>query len=132
MKTIRFLPVVILTLVFVTCSRYPHLHGPATGSAGGEVFFGLASYYGSGFSGRATASGERYDPSGYTAAHRSLPFGARVRVTNLSNDLSVIVTINDRGPQRGDRIIDLSYAAARELNMIKDGVVQVSVEVLPR
>ena len=96
----------------------------------GQVFVGVASYYGREFAGRTTSSGEKYDPSGYTAAHRTLPFGTSVRVTNLENQLSVIVRINDRGPQREDRILDLSLAAARELNMVQAGVVKVRVEIL--
>lgn len=126
-KRNRLLTVVILLLAVGACSRYPRPKAP--GSGVGEVSIGLASFYGNEFSGRPTASGERYDPSRYTAAHRSLPFGSLVRVTNLANNRSVVVTINDRGPQRGDRILDLSYAAARELNMINDGVVRVRVEV---
>src|SRR5687767_1435960 len=76
---------------------------------------GIASYYGSAHQGRKTASGERFDMNKLTAAHRTLPFGQKVRVTNLGNQRSVIVRINDRGPFVRGRIIDLSQAAAQEL-----------------
>ena len=66
----------------------------------------------------------------YTAAHRTLPFGTRVKVTNLKNGKSVIVRINDRGPAKKDRIIDLSYQAAKKIDMIRDGIVKVRVEVI--
>jgi rare lipoprotein A len=91
---------------------------------------GIASWYGPGFHGKPTASGETYDQNDLTAAHRTLPLGTRVRVTNLANDRRVTVRINDRGPFVGDRIIDLSRAAARELDMIGPGTARVRVEVL--
>jgi rare lipoprotein A len=91
---------------------------------------GVASWYGPGFHGKPTASGEIYDQSRLTAAHRTLPLGTRVRVTNTSNDRSVVVRINDRGPFVGDRILDLSQAAARELDMIGPGTARVTIEVL--
>jgi rare lipoprotein A len=78
---------------------------------------GMASWYGPGFQGRRTASGERFNTGSYTAAHRSLPFGTRVRVTNVRNGQSVVVRINDRGPFAGGRIIDLSKASARAIGM---------------
>jgi rare lipoprotein A len=79
-----------------------------------------------------TASGERMNPSALTAAHRTLPFGTRVRVENLSNGRSVVVRINDRGPFVGSRIIDVSRAAASEIGMIRSGVARVRVTVLGR
>ncbi len=91
---------------------------------------GLASWYGKKFHGRTTASGERYDMHALTAAHRTLPFGTRVRVTNLANGRRVVVRINDRGPFIRGRIIDLSYAAARQVGMVQAGVARVRVEVL--
>ncbi len=90
----------------------------------------MASYYGARHHGRKTASGEPFNQHALTAAHRTLPFGTRVRVTNLNNKKSVIVRINDRGPYAKGRIIDLSAQAARELNMIRAGVVPVRVERL--
>ncbi|AFY91857.1 septal ring lytic transglycosylase RlpA family protein [Chamaesiphon minutus] len=92
---------------------------------------GQASFYGNkpGEGGPLTANGERYNPGGYTAAHRSLPFGTRVRVTS-NNGRSVVVRINDRGPFIGGRIIDLSVAAARAIGLTNTGVGKVRMEVL--
>lgn len=89
---------------------------------------GQASFYASRFHGRATASGEPYDSTALTAAHRSLPFGTRVKVTNLRNKKSVIVTINDRGPFHRKRIIDVSKAAARKLDFVNRGLTRVRIE----
>lgn len=95
---------------------------------------GEASYYADKFEGRPTASGEPYDPSALTAAHRRLPFGTRVRVTRTdeSEGASVVVRINDRGPFAHGRMIDLSEAAARELDMVADGVAPVRLEIVER
>jgi rare lipoprotein A len=89
----------------------------------------MASYYGT-ESGSQTASGARFIPSAMTAAHRSLPFGTKVLVTNKSNGRSVVVTINDRGPFVGGRVIDLSTGAAGAIGMLGAGVARVSLEVL--
>jgi rare lipoprotein A len=91
---------------------------------------GHASWYGDEFARRPTASGERYDPAKLTGAHRTLPFGSRVRVTNLQNGRSVLVIINDRGPYAGRRAIDLSYGAARALGMVERGVTRVRIELV--
>jgi rare lipoprotein A len=91
---------------------------------------GQASYYGARHHGNKTASGERFDQHALTAAHRSLPFGSLLLVTNLRNDKSVVVRINDRGPYAKKRIIDLSQKAAEQLDMLRDGVVPVRVEQL--
>jgi len=105
---------------------------PRTGLGQPGVQRGLATFYGDEQQGGPTASGERFDKRKLTAAHRSLPLGTRVRVTNTKNGRSVEVRINDRGPYgHGGRIIDLSEAAARRLDMIDAGVVPVIVEVLP-
>jgi rare lipoprotein A len=93
---------------------------------------GIASFYGYDGSGNKTATGERFNPEGMTAAHRHLPFGTKVRVTNTRNGRSVIVRINDRGPFIRGRVIDLSYGAARVIGMIGRGVAPVKVEVLGR
>ncbi len=95
----------------------------ASGGGGG----GMASYY---WQGQRTASGAAFNPGGLTAAHRTLPFGTRVRVTNQSNGQSVVVVINDRGPFVGGRVIDLSLGAARAINMTGAGVARVSLQVL--
>lgn len=93
---------------------------------------GIASWYGPGFHGRQTANGERFNQNALTAAHRTLPFGTRVRVTNLNNGSSVVVRINDRGPFSRGRIIDLSAGAARAIGLQRSGVAPVSIEVLGR
>ena len=91
---------------------------------------GVASYYGQELAGNRTASGERFDPSGMTAAHRTLPFGSMVRVTNLANGQSVVVRINDRGPFGRNRVIDVSHAAAREIGLHRSGTARVSMSLL--
>jgi peptidoglycan lytic transglycosylase len=96
----------------------------------GDRQVGVASYYSQGHQGRRTASGEAFDMDAMTAAHRSLPFGTRVRVTNLANGRQAVVRINDRGPFRKDRIIDVSRAAARALGMVGRGVARVRLEVV--
>jgi rare lipoprotein A len=91
---------------------------------------GQASYYADKYHGKATASGELYDRKKFSAAHRNLKFGTMVRVTNMKNKRSVVVKVNDRGPFVRGRIIDLSYAAAVKLDMIKKGVADIILEVL--
>lgn len=104
--------------------------GPAAASPD-KVLHGKATYYADKYHGRTTASGEKYDKHKLTAAHRTLAFGTKVKVTNLSNSKSVVVTINDRGPfGKAERIIDLSRAAAEKIDMIQAGVVDVTVEIL--
>ncbi len=103
---------------------------PEAEPAAQEIGGGMASWYGSRFAGKPTASGERFDPSDYTAAHRSLPFGSRVRVTNSRTGESVVVRINDRGPFSGGRVIDVSRAAASELGLIGPGHAEVTLALL--
>lgn len=103
----------------------------ASSTAAGRVTTGQASWYGPGFFGNRTASGEVFRPGTLTAAHRTLPFGTMVRVTNLWNGRSAVVRINDRGPFHGNRVIDLAHGAARELGLTSSGVAQVRLEVLP-
>jgi rare lipoprotein A len=91
---------------------------------------GKASWYGKRFHGKKTASGERYDMYAMTAAHPTLPLPSYVRVTNLNNDRTAIVRVNDRGPFARDRIIDLSYAAANKLDIIKHGTAKVEIELI--
>src|SRR6056297_213133 len=95
-----------------------------------ELGEGSASFYGEELAGNPTASGERFDPAKLTAAHRTLPLGSRVRVTNMRNGESVVVRINDRGPFHGNRIIDLSEAAARRIGMLQRGTARVRLELL--
>jgi len=101
---------------------------PVTRAVGAMV--GIASFYHSSLVGNLTANGERYDEGALTAAHRTLGLGTRVRVTNLENRRSVVVTVNDRGPYAKGRIIDLSRRAARVLGFVHDGVTKVKVEPL--
>lgn len=91
---------------------------------------GQASWYGPGFYGNRTANGEVFRPGTMTAAHRTLPFGTRVRVTNLNNGRVAVVRINDRGPFHGNRVIDLGHGAAKELGVLSSGIARVKLEVL--
>jgi rare lipoprotein A len=91
---------------------------------------GVASYYSDEFHGKQTSNGEIYDMNGLTAAHRTFPFGTKVRITNLENSKSVVVRVNDRGPFHEGRIIDLSLGAAKELDLVKTGTARVRIEVL--
>ncbi len=99
-------------------------------SAEGYVERGTASWYGPGFHAERTSSGEPYDMYGMTAAHKTLPIPVVARITNLRNGRSVVVRINDRGPFVGDRIVDLSYAAAWKLDMLREGTAPVELRVL--
>jgi rare lipoprotein A len=91
-------------------------------------FSGVAAYYSTNYSGR-TARGDRYDPGKFTAAHRSLPFGTRLRVTDPRSQRSVVVVVNDRGPFTKGRVLDLSLAAAKALRMMDRGLVKVTAVV---
>lgn len=113
-----------------SCGTAPVGRGPADVRAERTEQTGLASFYAHKHHGRRTASGERYDMHALTAAHRSLPFGTDLRVTNLRNGRSVVVRVNDRGPYRKGRIVDVSLAAARKLGLVSRGVARVKVEVL--
>jgi rare lipoprotein A len=120
----------VMVLAQASCA-----HGrPASAAPPAKTFVGLASFYGPGFHGRETANGEIFNQRAMTAAHRTLPLGTVVRVTNLENDRSVVVRINDRGPYgrnyRRGTIIDVSKGAAERLRFIRDGLVQVRVEVV--
>lgn len=88
---------------------------------------GMASYYKSGYK---TASGERFNPNGLTCAHRTLPFGTKLRVTNIKTGKSVIVRVNDRGPFSHGRVLDLSFGAAREVGLVASGVGRISFEIV--
>lgn len=109
---------------------------PASSRTAGDLkptdlnFSGVASYYGDEFHGRKTANGERYDRAEFSAAHRSLPFGTLLKVRNTANDRSVIVRVNDRGPWKETRVLDVSYAAAKELDLVKSGTAQIEATVL--
>ena len=128
----RWIVTLSLAAALVGCSMSP-LRGPATSpsppSAVGEhIGSGKASYYGSQHHGKLTASGERFNQGALTAAHRTLPFGTNVRVTNTRNGKSVVVRINDRGPFVRGRIIDLSKAAFERIGNTRSGIIRVRLE----
>lgn len=117
------LMILIFIISFPGCAGYRHniersLHKEA----------GIASWYGPGFHGRRMANGKAYNQNAMTAAHRGLPFGTSVKVTNVDNNKSVVVKITDRGPYTGRRVIDLSRAAAKELGFIRVGTARVVIE----
>jgi len=97
-----------------------------------EHAVGLASWYGQELQGNMTASGEIYDLNGLTAAHHTLPFGTTIRVTNLRNHKSILLRVNDRGPNLGTRLLDVSWAAAQRLGFVHSGTTRVHVEVVSR
>src|SRR5712691_10238770 len=122
----------LLTMLALSSCAKKH---PATGALPAppriqSVETGLASWYGHPYHGRPAADGEIYDMEGLTAAHRTLPFGTHVRVTNLANQKTVDVRINDRGPFIDGRIIDLSHAAAEAIDLVGPGVAQVRLDLL--
>lgn len=123
---VRRVIVCTVSFWFMTCS-YP---GMKREPASSRVLYGKASYYGDEFHGRKTSSGEVYDRNKLTAAHRTLPFGTVCRVTHLKNKKNVVVRINDRGPFIEGRIIDLSHKAASALDGVREGVMEVKVEIL--
>jgi len=108
----------------------PAAPAQAAQNQAGEIERGRVSLYGADFAGKTTANGETFNPDGLTMAHRTLPFGTRVRVTNLENQRSVVVTVNDRGPFVAGRIADLSLGAARQIGMVASGVVDAILEVI--
>lgn len=102
----------------------------AANVAVGHTEVGLASFYHDRFQGRRTANGDRFDQNAYSAAHRTLPFGTKVKVTRVDTGRSVVVTINDRGPFKKGRVVDLSRQAARDLDIIDQGLARVKVEII--
>ncbi|MGL1937121.1 MAG: septal ring lytic transglycosylase RlpA family protein [Fibrobacterales bacterium] len=96
----------------------------------GKVYEGEVSYYGPGFHGKLTANGETYDQNAFTCAHKTLPFGTKLRITNLSNNKSIVLRVNDRGPYKHGRIVDLSVAGAKAIGLDVMGVAKARVEVV--
>ncbi|WP_299691140.1 septal ring lytic transglycosylase RlpA family protein [uncultured Vibrio sp.] len=128
-------PNLILTVLFLTllggCSSHAAVDTSKTkGYANTHVLVGLASWYGERFHGKLTASGETYNKNAYTAAHKTLPFGTIVRVTNTANNKSVDVKINDRGPYVTGRVIDLSHKAFVQIGDVNKGVAAVKIEII--
>ena len=124
-KKLRLLSIICSIILLTSCAGKSYFRS-------GNVQKGLASWYGPDFHGKLTSNKEIYNMHALTAAHKTLPFGAYVRVTNLNNGKSVIVRINDRGPFVKGRIIDLSYAAAKKLGMDITGVAPVKIKVLKK
>ncbi len=118
---IKFIVLVLILSFFFPLSSDSLEHSPQ---------YGNASWYGGAFQGRKTASGERFDMHSFTGAHKKLPFGTIIRVTNLRNGKEVFIRVNDRGPFVKGRIIDLSHAAAKAINFNNKGVIRVRIEVL--
>ncbi len=113
---------ILIIIIFAACENKDAIKSISLGN-------GEASWYGPGFHGKTTANGEKYNMNDLTAAHPWLQFGSIVRVTNLDNNLSVKVRINDRGPYHKNRVIDLSKSAAKQIKLIKSGVGRVKLEL---
>lgn len=140
----RVTALAVSALLFASCASSPRFtksrhaepavpssaSAPDLSASRSSVSEGVASYYAHDFHGKKTANGERYDMNDLTAAHRSFPFNTKVRVTNLSNGRTVVVRVNDRGPFKLERIMDLSLGAAERLEMTKSGTATVRLEVL--
>lgn len=135
--------IVLIGIIFMTCSTtgtgrrvngdIPRSRDMLDENRNEEhLFIGYASYYAEKFHGKKTASGEIFDMNDFTAAHRTLPFGTICRITNLENNKSVVVRVNDRGPFVEGRIIDLSKSAAAVIGGIEAGVIKVKIDVLTK
>lgn len=134
----------IVSVILAGCvgtTEYPYKVNTRPYTVSGKTYYpmatangfsekGTASWYGPDFHGKKTASGETYNKYAHTAAHKTLPFGTKVYVTNLNNGLSTTVTINDRGPFKAGRIIDLSYSAAKDINMVGTGTAPVTIRAI--
>ncbi|HBF12414.1 MAG TPA: septal ring lytic transglycosylase RlpA family lipoprotein [Deltaproteobacteria bacterium] len=120
------------TFFFASCAtkKPPEQPLPTGLTRTGEIFYGRASWYGGKFHNRKTANGEKFDKKDLTTAHRTLPFGTLLEVTNLANEKSVVVRVNDRGPFIKKRILDLSHRAAELLDFIKQGWTEVKAEIV--
>ncbi len=128
---VSWMEIVDSVVKFKLIALFIFLFSPLLLLAQGESLFiqeGTASYYASKFQGKRTASGEVYMKDSLTAAHKLLPFGTTLRVTNQKNGKTVVVQVNDRLPASSKRVIDLSYLAAKEVDMIREGLVQVKIE----
>jgi rare lipoprotein A len=127
---VAFVAFLLVQLLAVACSgnRKPASAPPTLGV---PLERGIASWYGPKFNGKLTASGERYDMNALTAAHPSLPFGTRIGVRNTRTGREVVVKVNDRGPYSKNRIVDLSYAAAKEVGVVGPGTASVEIYLVP-
>jgi len=129
--------VAVAVLVLHTACAYAQTAAPAAPASAPAVAADTTAsetkklaWYGRKFAGRPTASGERYNPDALTMAHKTLPFGTRVKVTNVANKRSVELYVNDRGPTQADRIGDVSHAAAKRLGMVRAGIIDAEVTVV--
>jgi rare lipoprotein A len=121
---------VCAALAMIGAAHAQQAAAPAAAAASGDASEGKVAHYGAKFNGRKTASGEVFNVNAMTMAHKSLPFGTRVKVTNLANKKSVVVRVNDRGPTDPGRIGDLTTGAARKIGMTKAGVADARLEVV--
>lgn len=130
-KKLNILFTSLFLMLLTGCSSTSAIGGSKTkNSANSHALIGQASWYGDRFHGKLTASGETYNMNAYTSAHKTLPFGTIVRVTNTANNKSVDVKINDRGPYVKGRVIDLSYQAFTQIGNIKKGTIPVKIEII--
>jgi rare lipoprotein A len=147
MRKLIYTLYVLIFIAFLSCSSSQRFAGKnkntganqsiaqtqPSAKASGKVLLtleGVASYYANDFHGKQTSNGETFDMNSLTAAHRNFPFGTKVRVTNLENNKVVIVRVNDRGPFKEGRIMDLSMGAAKEIDLIRNGTARVRLEVI--
>ncbi|WP_076538675.1 septal ring lytic transglycosylase RlpA family protein [Shewanella sp. UCD-KL21] len=131
MRTFPLLVSVLLLGIVTGCSSRLPIDSPKTQQySASHALVGQASWYGSKFHGRLTASGEKYNMRAYTAAHKTLPFGTIVRVTNTGNNKSIDVKINDRGPFVKGRVIDLSQKAFQQIASVDQGIVAIKIDIL--
>ena len=131
---INSLGIILVSLLLAGCTASPRFTSEKFSDETNDTHLllqeGVASYYADEFNGRQTSNGETYDMYEMTAAHQTLPFNTRVRVTNIENGKTIVVRINDRGPFKDERIIDLSLAAAKSLELIGSGTARVRLEVI--
>lgn len=131
---VKYTCLIVGIILLTGCTSSPRFTSAKFDQASSEdlllVEEGVASYYADEFNGRTTSNGETYDMNALTAAHQTLPFNTKVRVTNLASGKSVVVRINDRGPFKDNRIIDLSLAAAKAIELIGSGTANVRLEVV--
>ena len=128
-KVVVLIMASVLSMPLIVHAKKAH-HQPVHAAKADKKMSGFASFYATKFNGRRTASGEKFNNNAMTAAHKSLPFGSKVQVTNVRNGKSVVVRINDRGPYVRGRIIDLSKAAARKIGIGRTGTARVKLEVI--
>ena len=128
-KTLRLLFVAILAVSIASCAT-PKIPTTSSYKKSEATFTGIASWYGRKFNGRRTASGARFNMHKMTAAHRNLPFGTVLEITNLKNEKKVLVTVTDRGPFVKNRVLDVSYEAAKRLDFVRTGIAHIRARVV--